>query len=204
MIGYKQPTFNRSQIKTPNSPFIKGRCPVLTDRGVISPLQRGGVRLCLTEGFQNSNLAAPDFLEVLTRLESSQTDITANYSDWRDIGFALADEFGESGRDYFHRISRFYPQYNSTDCNRQYDNCLKSKGHGITLKTFFHLSKYAGIDIKTTVQNSSPAKGRCQAQPDGGVQISQPFPDQIPKFSPSGEMAASQRGFFLLYFKHAR
>jgi len=84
---------------------------------------------------------------ILSRIESTQTDITASYPDWRDIGFALADEFGESGRDYFHRISRFYPNYSSSDCDKQFDACLKSNGHGVTMKTFFHLAKQAGINI---------------------------------------------------------
>lgn len=87
---------------------------------------------------------------VTSRIESAQTDITANYSDWRDIGFALADELGEAGRHYYHRISRFYSGYSPADCNLQYDNCLKAKGHGITLKTFFHLAKQAGIDISSS------------------------------------------------------
>jgi hypothetical protein len=91
-----------------------------------------------------------DFDLVISRLEAAQTDITANYSDWRDIGFAFADEFGEAGRDYYNRISRFYSGYSPTDCNKQYDNCLKAKGHGITLKTFFHLAKQAGININCT------------------------------------------------------
>ena len=85
---------------------------------------------------------------IFSRLEAAQIDITANYSDWRDIGFALAAEFGEAGRDYYHRISRFYSGYSLTDCNKQYDSCLKAKGHGVTLKTFFHLAKQAGINIK--------------------------------------------------------
>jgi hypothetical protein len=89
----------------------------------------------------------PDLEKIISRLESSQTDITSNYSDWRDIGFALADEFGEAGRDYYHRISRLYSGYSPADCNKQYDNCLKAKGQGVTLKTFFHLAKQAGIDI---------------------------------------------------------
>ena len=90
----------------------------------------------------NPNLNADNDIEtIITRIESTQTDITANYSDWRDIGFALADELGEAGRDYYHRISRFYSGYSPADCNLQYDNCLKAKGHGITLKTFFHLGK---------------------------------------------------------------
>ncbi|MDP2336655.1 MAG: DUF3987 domain-containing protein, partial [Bacteroidota bacterium] len=102
-----------------------------------------------------------DFDLIISRLEAAQTDITANYSDWRDIGFAFADEFGEAGRDYYHRISRFYSGYSQTDCNKQYDNCLKAKGHGVTLKTFFHLAKQAGINISPT--NNPSASPR----PDG-------------------------------------
>lgn len=89
----------------------------------------------------------PDLETIISRLEAAQTDITSNYADWRDIGFAFADEFGEAGREYYHRISRFYSGYSPTDCNKQYDNCLKAKGHGVTLKTFFHLAKQSGIDI---------------------------------------------------------
>ena len=85
--------------------------------------------------------------EIIMRIESSHTDITSNYSDWRDIGFAFADAFGEIGRPYFHRISRFYSGYSQSGCDKQFDACLKSKGHGVTLKTFFHLAKQAGIDI---------------------------------------------------------
>ena len=84
---------------------------------------------------------------VVYRIEASHTDITGSYEDWRNIGFALADEFGEGGRDFFHRISKFYAKYSLTDCNNQFDQCLKSKGHGITIKTVFHLAKQAGIEI---------------------------------------------------------
>ena len=86
--------------------------------------------------------------QVIQQLELSQTDITAAYSDWRNIGFAFADAFAENGRDLFHRVSRFHPGYSAADCNTQYDNCLKANGHGITLKTFFYLAKQAGITLK--------------------------------------------------------
>ena len=89
---------------------------------------------------------------IVSRIEAAQADITGSYADWRNIGFALADEFGETGRNYYQRISRFYPKYSHTDCNKQYDQCLKAKGHGITIKTLFHLAKQAGIDV------SCPAK----------------------------------------------
>ena len=84
---------------------------------------------------------------VVSRIEASHTDITGSYADWLNLGFALADELGEGGRDFYHRISRFYPKYSYTDCNYQFDQCLKAKGHGITIKTLFHLAKQAGIEI---------------------------------------------------------
>jgi hypothetical protein len=83
--------------------------------------------------------------KVIQQIESNQLDIASAYADWRNIGFAFADEFGENGRDYFHRISRFYSDYSQVDCNAQFDNCLKSKGQGVSLKTFFFHAKQAGV-----------------------------------------------------------
>jgi hypothetical protein len=100
------------------------------------------------------DLGVNDVEIILQRLESAQTDITADYSDWRDIGFAFADEFGETGRNYFHRVSRFYPGYSYEDCDKQYNKCLKAKGHGVTMKTFFHLAQHNGIDIRTAIPKS--------------------------------------------------
>jgi len=94
------------------------------------------------------NTVRDDVELIISRIEAAQRDITASYKDWRDIGFALVDEYGERGRDYYHRISRFYPGYSDTDCNNQYNSCMNAKGHGITMKTFFHLAKQAGIDVR--------------------------------------------------------
>nr|WP_321356669.1 DUF3987 domain-containing protein [uncultured Draconibacterium sp.] len=106
------------------------------------------------------NIQDNDIEVIVKRLEEAHTDITANYSDWRDIGFSFADEFGESGRDYFHRVSRFYSDYSNSTCDKQYNKCLKAKGHGVTIKTFFHLAQQAGISLVTTPskQNSSAPK----------------------------------------------
>lgn len=87
-------------------------------------------------------------IEVITRrIESSATDIAPNYADWRDLGFALADALGESGRSFYHRLSRFYSGYTEKETNKQYDSCLKAHGHGVTIKTLYHLAKTAGVDI---------------------------------------------------------
>ena len=84
----------------------------------------------------------------ITAIEQAGIDITGNYATWRDIGFALSDEYGESGRDYFHRISKNYAGYNSKDCDEQFDKCLNAKGHGITIATFYHHAHQAGVKPK--------------------------------------------------------
>ena len=88
-----------------------------------------------------------DIETITQRIESSGADIAPNYADWRDLGFALADELGESGRSYFHRLSRFYQDYNSTEADKQFDACLKAHGHGVSIKTFYHLAKAAGVNV---------------------------------------------------------
>lgn len=87
-------------------------------------------------------------IELLTsEIENRAIDIAPDYQSWRDLGFALANALGENGRDYFHRISRFYPYYSYEETDKQFTACLNAHGHGITSKTIFHLAKQAGISI---------------------------------------------------------
>ncbi|MCW0483499.1 PriCT-2 domain-containing protein [Gaoshiqia sediminis] len=89
-----------------------------------------------------------DIEVIVRRIEAYQLDLTCNYSDWLTLGFALADEFGETGRDWFHRISRFHPDYDPEKCDKQFDHCRANRRYGITIKTFFYLAQSAGINIK--------------------------------------------------------
>jgi len=91
-----------------------------------------------------------DQIEAITRqIESRMLDITTGYHNWLSIGFALESELAEAGKDYFHRISQYHPNYNHAQCNKQYFYIQKSKGTGITIKTFFHKAKEHGLDISS-------------------------------------------------------
>ncbi|MBW8334853.1 MAG: PriCT-2 domain-containing protein [Prolixibacteraceae bacterium] len=91
---------------------------------------------------------AHDIEVIVSRIESNRLDLTLNYSDWLSIGFSLAAELGESGRDYYHRLSRFHPDYSYQACNLQFDKCLKRGKSGVSIKTLFYLAQSAGIDIR--------------------------------------------------------
>ncbi|MDB4583446.1 PriCT-2 domain-containing protein [Draconibacterium sp.] len=94
-----------------------------------------------------TNSIQQDVEIVVQRIEACRIDLTCAQEDWVKMGFAFASEFGETGRNYFHRISRFYPGYNFSECDRQFDKCLKGEKAGVSIKSFFFAAKYAGINV---------------------------------------------------------
>ena len=91
--------------------------------------------------------ARGDIEEVAQRIEAAGIDITTDYGDWVKLGFALSEELGEQGRSIYHRLSRFYPGYKYEECDKQYNHCLRSKGSGVTIRSFFQLAKEHGVSV---------------------------------------------------------
>lgn len=85
--------------------------------------------------------------QLISKIQYTRTDITTGYDNWLKVGFSLAEEFGESGRDYFHQVSQRHPEYNEMETDQQFTNCLKARGSGITIASFFHLSKVHSIEL---------------------------------------------------------
>ena len=97
--------------------------------------------------YRTANIAPQNqFERVLQQRERRGIDIAPDYETWLHLGFSLAAEFGERGRNYFHRLSQFYHKYSSSEADKQYTRCLRGK-QGITISTFFYLAKNAGIKI---------------------------------------------------------
>lgn len=91
-----------------------------------------------------------DDVDTLIReVVSRGADIAPGYDEWVELGFAIASEYGEGGRDIFRTLSQLHPGVTDQDIDRQYDKCLNAGRSGITIKTLFHLAKQAGIIIAT-------------------------------------------------------
>ena len=99
-----------------------------------------------------TTVVANDIETYINALEQSGIDITDTYEKWRDIGFAISEEYGEAGRDYYHRISRNYSGYEHKECDEQYNKCLQAKGHGISIATLYHHLHQVGIKPKQQQQ----------------------------------------------------
>ena len=88
--------------------------------------------------------------EVVNRITQTGIDLTDDYNDWFRIGSALANGLGESGRELYHELSQMSSKYNTAECDKKYDNCLRTGNGSITLGTFFQMAKDAGINISAT------------------------------------------------------
>ena len=89
----------------------------------------------------------PSILAVVDAVEASGIDITPTYSEWLAIGFALVAELGEDGRAIFHRLSRFNPEYDYNEADRQYSHCLSDGSREITIASLFHIAQTHGVGI---------------------------------------------------------
>lgn len=134
-----------------------------------------------------------DIETITSRIEEARIDITSSYADWRDLGFALSDALGEAGRDYFHRLSRFHPEYSAVEADRQYDRCLMAGGHGITIKTFYQLAKAHGVSLVTRTLPVRERGSYTSVRRAEGIEVSEgmrEIPDQVghddslPTFTP--------------------
>lgn len=92
-------------------------------------------------------LSNDDFSQVLEEIQSKNINIAESYEDYRNIGFALAEGFGEEGRAYFHIVASVSNKYKHSHADRQYDISLKGNGVGITIGTFYWMAKQAGVTI---------------------------------------------------------
>lgn len=111
---------------------------------------------------------------LIDSLRASHTDITSNYGDWLKVGFALAGEFGESGRSYFHDISSLYSGYNQQESDNKYNECLKSDNGRTDISTLFYLAKAHGVTLPKNQmeQRAEQAYTNRKRQSDKNVPLS--------------------------------
>lgn len=116
-------------------------------------------------------------------IESSGIDITADRPQWMRIGFALAT-LGEAGRDLFHRVSRFYPQYNQTETDKQFDSFIRSGGDGIRLESLFAIAKEHGVPLRSSNVYSPKPQREVRT---GGSRVEMGSPSTLSVEAPQGK-----------------
>lgn len=96
---------------------------------------------------------------IVERIEKGNFNIADDYNDYVLIGFALATDLGELGRELFHRVSCLSSKYTYEEADNQFSNCLSTGKGQVHLGTFFHLAESAGVDISIP-EEMKPRPGR--------------------------------------------
>lgn len=77
--------------------------------------------------------------ELIRTANHKGLDIAPDYETYIRCGFALANEYGEQGRELFHLLCQPHSDYDSRKTDRQYSDCLKANNGSITIGTLIYL-----------------------------------------------------------------
>jgi hypothetical protein len=107
----------------------------------------------------------PVFSNTRERVEATITklkgiDITQDYKDWFTLAAAFANEFGDSGRSYFHAVSMSHPKYDIQDTDYLFDKCLRHNYNEVTIGSFFKIAADFGINVKAETNLYVPIVSR--------------------------------------------
>ncbi|MBF2707443.1 BT4734/BF3469 family protein [Flavobacterium soyangense] len=83
-------------------------------------------------------------LEIIAQIQNTSTDITERYEQWIQIGCALANEFGEEGRELFHLVSKNHQEYHPVKTDNLFNPLLQNQ-YSYTIGTFFYWAEKYGL-----------------------------------------------------------
>jgi predicted P-loop ATPase len=89
-----------------------------------------------------------EFSDIIKNIVAQKIDVTADYGDWVNIGFALAGKFGENGRAYFHALSELNPEYNQRKADEKYSHLLRTNRNVIPIDFIYNLAKKENIEVQ--------------------------------------------------------
>ena len=98
-------------------------------------------------------------IESLRRLteavETAGADIAPTYAEYVQLAFAIATDYGEAGREFFHRLCRTSAKYQREHAERIFSNALTTRHGEVHLGTAFHLAEMANVKLcNTEVMNN--------------------------------------------------
>ena len=108
-----------------DNPYINEKATVLR-KSFLREVKKPSTKV------QHSNT---DIDKLVKKIEASGVSIAPEYDQYKRLAIVFANELGENGRDYFHRVCLLDSKYNSKDCNMIFDDMLKRNYTDCTLGT---------------------------------------------------------------------
>lgn len=96
--------------------------------------------------YTSNNLDHSRFMTLLDLINKTGEDITQHRDDWVKIGYAIAGTYGETGRAYFHEISKNYNDYSTRETDREYNSYLRGSSN-CSISTIFYIAKRYNLTL---------------------------------------------------------
>ena len=96
--------------------------------------------------------------EVASEIISRGVDLAPDYESYYLLALSLSRGIGQSGRDLFHRLCSVNEKYKFSQADRKFTDALKAPAttaKSISIGTFFHMAKSAGITLPDTNKKST-------------------------------------------------
>ena len=118
-----------------DNPYINEKATVLRE-SFLREVKKPSTKI------QHSNT---DIDKLVKKIEASGVSIAPEYDQYKKLAIVFANELGENGRDYFHRVCLLDSKYNSKDCNKIFDDMLKRNYTDCTLGTLIYYMQERNI-----------------------------------------------------------
>ena len=95
---------------------------------------------------------------LIDQINTRNVDIAPDYDTYLELAFSFATEFGSSGEGYFLDICSHHQAYDEKKAINKYKNALATNSGRVTIGTFFHLCKTAGISLQSNYNRKNSLK----------------------------------------------
>ena len=112
-----------------------------------------------------------ELLDLLCQeIEERGVDIAPTYSDWVTVTYGLATDFGEEGREAFHRICRQYADGYSREANdKMYTYALAHNRMKVHFGSILLLARRAGVDTEALRGRLGGGRGTAYSSATGAA-----------------------------------
>lgn len=87
------------------------------------------------------------FDKMIAVIEKEKVDITYDYEKWFAIACVLANYFGEEGRERYHKVSQFHPNYSPGQTDAKFEDALRVR-YNYNIGTFEYFIREHGLMSK--------------------------------------------------------
>ena len=82
---------------------------------------------------------------MVKKIEASGVSIAPKYDQYIRLAIVFANELGENGRDYFHRVCSFDSKYDFKHCDKTFTDILNKKYSDCSVGTLIYYMQERNI-----------------------------------------------------------